>query len=266
MTRAHHFTRKQRAELALRAKGCCELCGARLKVGEGEADHILPVELGGESTLANGQLLCKPCHNGKTATDVQRMRKAERQRDRHTGAIRPKGTMQSAGFPPRQKQQNAASSPLRKQAAWRGNFGEQPMTDHDELRRLALAAKAVSPAPWKPVSNRDGSLNVVSLPDDEGFSSKVCLVNGRCNHNAAHIAAANPSRILSLLDEIAALQERAERAEMMIFRLCESADAVLLGAAIHNDRGGTPRIEGPIVTILADRSRAARTFLTEPKP
>lgn len=84
--RAHNFSRKLRAEIALRAKGCCEKCGARLKVGEGEADHVLPVEFGGESIVENGQWLCRQCHAGKTATDVRAIRRSDRQRDKNSGA------------------------------------------------------------------------------------------------------------------------------------------------------------------------------------
>ena len=87
MTRPHNFTRKDRAAIALRANGCCEICGMRLKVGEGDADHILPVDLGGDSTIENGRWICRPCHKGKTANDVRMIRKADRQRDRHTGAM-----------------------------------------------------------------------------------------------------------------------------------------------------------------------------------
>lgn len=114
MTRPHNFSRKIKAEAHVRAKGCCEQCWAKLKTGEGEVDHILPVALGGESIIENARLLCKVCHTGKTANDVGRIRKADRQRDRHTGAIRPKGNIRSPGFPPRQKQAGAASSPIRK--------------------------------------------------------------------------------------------------------------------------------------------------------
>lgn len=85
--RAHNFSRKQRAEIALRAGGCCEECGARLKIGEGDADHILPVEMGGESDITNGQWLCKGCHKGKTASDIRVIRKSDRQRDNFTGAM-----------------------------------------------------------------------------------------------------------------------------------------------------------------------------------
>jgi 5-methylcytosine-specific restriction endonuclease McrA len=85
--RTHVFTRKQRGEIARRADGACEQCRVRLKVGEGEADHILPIELGGANEVANGQWLCRACHADKTGDDVRRIRKADRQRDRHSGAM-----------------------------------------------------------------------------------------------------------------------------------------------------------------------------------
>ena len=101
MPRAHNFSRKQRAQIALRASGCCEKCHAKLKVGEGEADHILPVELGGESEVENGQWLCRVCHGGKTADDIRRIRKADRMRDKHLGAFpKSKNPIRSRGFEP----------------------------------------------------------------------------------------------------------------------------------------------------------------------
>lgn len=97
------FPRKVRAAAFLRANGACERCGARLKVGEGEVDHVLPDALGGEPVLANAEVLCRPCHAGKSADDVRRIRKSDRQRDRHIGAIRPAGTIPSRGFPSTKK-------------------------------------------------------------------------------------------------------------------------------------------------------------------
>ena len=90
MAKRREFNRKTRATIFARAGGRCEKCSAVLKVGEGEVDHILPCELGGEPTVANGRLLCRVCHKEKTAGDVRRIRKSDRQRDRHTGVIRPK--------------------------------------------------------------------------------------------------------------------------------------------------------------------------------
>jgi len=92
------FSRKVRQAAIARANGHCEKCKAVLKTGEAEVDHILPDVLGGEPTLANAQVLCRVCHKAKTHTDIKQTRKADRQRDRHTGAIQPKGTIQSRGF------------------------------------------------------------------------------------------------------------------------------------------------------------------------
>jgi 5-methylcytosine-specific restriction protein A len=94
------FSRKVRRQAIERANGKCEskTCGAVLKRGEAEVDHILPCELGGEPVLTNAQVLCKICHKAKTAADVRRIRKSDRQRDKDSGAIRPDQSIQSAPF------------------------------------------------------------------------------------------------------------------------------------------------------------------------
>ncbi len=83
------FSRKNRTAAIERAAGHCEKCKAALKKGEGEVDHILPDVLGGEPVLANAQVLCQQCHAEKTADDIRRTRKADRQRDKNNGAIKP---------------------------------------------------------------------------------------------------------------------------------------------------------------------------------
>jgi 5-methylcytosine-specific restriction protein A len=93
------FTRKTKAIIIARADGYCEACSAVLKRGEGEVDHILPCALGGEPTVANGRLICRVCHVAKSATDIRSIRKADRSRDKATGAIAPKQKIKSAGFP-----------------------------------------------------------------------------------------------------------------------------------------------------------------------
>jgi 5-methylcytosine-specific restriction enzyme A len=100
MANRKEFSRKVRRQAIERAGGECEnkACGAVLKIGEAEVDHILPCELGGEPVLTNAQVLCKPCHKAKTATDVRRVRKSDRQRDKDSGAIKPKQAIQSSGF------------------------------------------------------------------------------------------------------------------------------------------------------------------------
>ncbi|TGV15785.1 HNH endonuclease [Mesorhizobium sp. M8A.F.Ca.ET.173.01.1.1] len=93
------FNRKVKQAAHARAAGKCERCSAVLKPREGEVDHILPDVLGGEPVLANARVLCRVCHAEKTADDIRRTRKADRQRDKASGAIRPAGKIQSAPFP-----------------------------------------------------------------------------------------------------------------------------------------------------------------------
>ncbi len=112
MTR-RDFPRKIKAQAILRAGGCCEACSARLKVGEAEVDHILPDALGGEPVLSNARVLCRVCHRGKTDEDIGRIRKADRQRDRHTGALAKPSSLRSAGFP-KASPQRSASRPFSK--------------------------------------------------------------------------------------------------------------------------------------------------------
>lgn len=92
------FPRKVKTAAIKRANGKCQKCGAALKSGEAEVDHILEDGFGGEPVLANAQVLCKPCHKPKTAERVRMMRKADRQRDKSNGAIRPKQQIKSRGF------------------------------------------------------------------------------------------------------------------------------------------------------------------------
>lgn len=113
MTRRVEFSRKVRRQAIERANGRCEnkKCGAALKAGEAEVDHILPLELGGESVLANAQVLCRICHAAKTATDIRSMRKAERARDKSTGAIKPKQAIKSRGFAKKERKPKQALPP-----------------------------------------------------------------------------------------------------------------------------------------------------------
>lgn len=97
------FPRRVKAAAILRASGKCEKCTAALKPGEAEVDHILPDILGGEPVLANAQVLCSVCHVEKTGDDIRRTRKADRQRDKASGAIKPAGKLRGPAFPSTEK-------------------------------------------------------------------------------------------------------------------------------------------------------------------
>lgn len=92
--------------------GKCRECGCDVPETRAQYDHILPDALGGKPELANCQLLCGPCHKEKTAQDVGRIRKADRQRARHVGAMKPKGTIKNAGFAKRQRKHKGRQSLL----------------------------------------------------------------------------------------------------------------------------------------------------------
>lgn len=106
------FPRKVRQAALNRAAGHCDKCKAVLKPREGEVDHILPDILGGEPVLANAQVLCRVCHAEKTADDIRRTRKADRARDKASGAVRPAGRLKGQGFPKSPKQPRIDKSAL----------------------------------------------------------------------------------------------------------------------------------------------------------
>lgn len=86
------FNRKTR-QLALdRAAGHCEVCTTPLATGKYIFDHRLPDALGGTNTLENCIVQCKACDAPKTKADIQRIRKADRQRAHYAGTKTPSRT------------------------------------------------------------------------------------------------------------------------------------------------------------------------------
>lgn len=83
------FPRKVMSDAWDRCGGKCERCSTKLFPGKYQYDHILPDALGGEPTLENCAVLCTNCHGEKTAkSDVPTIRKSDRVRDKHRGAVR----------------------------------------------------------------------------------------------------------------------------------------------------------------------------------
>ncbi len=64
---ARVFTAQQKRELFLQSGGKCKLCLKEVALTEFEADHIIPFSKGGETTLENGQCLCRSCNRRKGA-------------------------------------------------------------------------------------------------------------------------------------------------------------------------------------------------------
>lgn len=106
------FPRKVKHAAITRAAGRCEKCQAALKPREGEVDHILEDALGGEPVLANAQVLCSVCHKEKTAERIVKIRKADRQRDKASGAVRPAGKLRGPAFAKPDKHERVGKTPL----------------------------------------------------------------------------------------------------------------------------------------------------------
>jgi len=74
------FTKKTKEQALERSGGHCELCGKRIRPGDGpEYDHRITDFYNGGNSLANCQVLCIPCHGEKTyGTDSKNHAKTRR--------------------------------------------------------------------------------------------------------------------------------------------------------------------------------------------
>lgn len=62
---------RRREEIAWQAGYECQKCGLLTSLQIGEADHIVPLHMGGSDTIDNMQWLCKPCHEAKTEEEAK---------------------------------------------------------------------------------------------------------------------------------------------------------------------------------------------------
>jgi 5-methylcytosine-specific restriction endonuclease McrA len=80
--------------------GVCHICKLPIKPGETwQADHVVALINGGGHRETNLAPAHSHCHVGKTVLDVKEKAKVAKVRGKHTGAIRPKQSIKSAGFP-----------------------------------------------------------------------------------------------------------------------------------------------------------------------
>ena len=80
---------------------------------------------------------------------------------------------------------------------------------NDELRRLAEAA---TPGEWFASGKKE--IGYISKADDQSCGMLISLADANTHEDAAYIAAANPSRILALLDEVERLRIALYRAQI----------------------------------------------------
>ena len=62
------FTTDERIVIWQRANETCQICGKKIEFDQMDADHITPHSNGGQTTIDNGQALCRQCNASKGAT------------------------------------------------------------------------------------------------------------------------------------------------------------------------------------------------------
>lgn len=66
---------KSKREILVRQKNKCRFCGSKITLEpycNADADHIIPINYGGETNPENMQLLCVGCHRHKTSLENSR--------------------------------------------------------------------------------------------------------------------------------------------------------------------------------------------------
>ena len=89
MTGRRHLTRGQKRDLIFVQNGVCPECGERINLARGdeiEADHVIPLGIGGTNDMSNFQAIHAECHARKTKTDKTQIAKAKRVARKHDGS------------------------------------------------------------------------------------------------------------------------------------------------------------------------------------
>lgn len=110
MAKRKRLTKLQRARLFERRGGLCHICREKILPDQDwDADHIIPLALGGADEVDNLHPVHRSCHRGvgsKTSSDVKQIAKAKRQKLKHeTGRSRKRRGREfpSRPFPRRSK-------------------------------------------------------------------------------------------------------------------------------------------------------------------
>jgi 5-methylcytosine-specific restriction endonuclease McrA len=93
------LSRTKRRKIYDAAGGICVICDLRIQVGQAwHVDHELPLCLGGADDESNMRPVHDACHKVKTAEDIGRKAKADRQRNKHLGIKNQRTILAGRGF------------------------------------------------------------------------------------------------------------------------------------------------------------------------
>ena len=78
----------------------CRACFTPIRdYREGDYDHIIPASVGGDNSLKNCKLLCRPCHSRKTKRDRKEIDKTRRILKKAAGLTKRKAKIPSRPMP-----------------------------------------------------------------------------------------------------------------------------------------------------------------------
>jgi 5-methylcytosine-specific restriction endonuclease McrA len=79
LDKRQNFTKAAKIAEWRDAKFCCRSCFTPIRdYWDGEYDHIIPTSIGGNNSMENCKLLCRPCHAKKTKRDRKEIDKTRR--------------------------------------------------------------------------------------------------------------------------------------------------------------------------------------------
>lgn len=115
LEKRRNFSAKTKQAEWQAAGGLCRSCWTTVwRYNEGEYDHIIPTSVGGDATLKNCKLLCRPCHARKTELDRREIDKTRRILKKAAGLTKRKAKIPSRPF--QQGTRKIPSRPFEKRA------------------------------------------------------------------------------------------------------------------------------------------------------
>lgn len=85
MTARRPLSTARKIAIFVAAKGICHLCGGYIRGKPWEAEHVIPLAMGGADDGTNMRPAHKACHASKTAEDVADIARAKRREAKHIG-------------------------------------------------------------------------------------------------------------------------------------------------------------------------------------
>ena len=111
------FPKPVKAAVLQRSGGMCEMPGCD-RVGR-DFDHIRPVATGGDNSLDNCQLLCRPCNASKGVQEAQDAAKSDRQGGRSGQYARRQRAKEEGRYKPIAGRGFAGSKKFNGEVSWK---------------------------------------------------------------------------------------------------------------------------------------------------